>query len=178
MRANPGHETAVISVAAFNFIVHEPRGIMVLSRARSRSANFRSQRNIEVSLWWELKNSEVQKGDCRLISKGMPGRALDSSAARSIPSTPKAASTASMVPGSVVSSRLMPTVSSSMRRRLHPCSRAEEMISSALPGTSTEMVSKKVSLMTLKPASSRPVASIEASRLVRWAIRRRPAGPW
>ena len=60
MRANSGQVTAAICVVAFNFMVHEPSGIMVLSRARSRSASRRSQRSIEVSLWCDVKNPEVQ----------------------------------------------------------------------------------------------------------------------
>ena len=37
MFENSGHVIGIISVDAFNFIVQEPKGIIVLSRARSRS---------------------------------------------------------------------------------------------------------------------------------------------
>ena len=47
--ANSGQVIDSISVVAFNFIVHEPRGIMVRSRARSLSESVRIYRSIEVS---------------------------------------------------------------------------------------------------------------------------------
>ena len=37
MEANSGQEMASISAVAFSFMVHDPSGIMVRSRARSRS---------------------------------------------------------------------------------------------------------------------------------------------
>ena len=42
-------------MVAFNFIVQEPRGIMVRSNAKSRSARLRKYLNIAVSEWYELK---------------------------------------------------------------------------------------------------------------------------
>ncbi len=38
---NSGQVTGIISVVAFSFMVHEPRGIMERSSARSRSARRR-----------------------------------------------------------------------------------------------------------------------------------------
>ncbi len=41
MEANSGQEMASISAVAFSFMVQEPSGIMVRSRARSRSESLR-----------------------------------------------------------------------------------------------------------------------------------------
>ena len=55
MFARFGQVIGSISDAEFNFIVHEPSGIIDLSKATSLSLSERNQRSIAVSLWYLLK---------------------------------------------------------------------------------------------------------------------------
>ena len=55
MFARFGQVIGSISEAEFNFMVHEPSGIIDLSKATSLSLSERNHRSIAVSLWYLLK---------------------------------------------------------------------------------------------------------------------------
>ena len=70
--ANSGQVSASISVVALSFIVHDPSGIMVRSRAKSRSASVRKYRNIAVSLCNVLNIGCVRNSELRFNVSGIP----------------------------------------------------------------------------------------------------------
>ena len=78
----------------------------------------------------------------------------------------------------VVSSKLAPIVSASMRRRFTPSARAAARTSSARPGTRTATVSKKSSCTTSSPPSRTPAAKSFATSCTCVAIAVSPSGPW
>ena len=71
------------------------------------------------------------------------------------------------ISSSVVSSREMPTLSESMRRRFIPAARALSMTRSAALPALTESVSNHPALSTPHPAERSPAAIREVSPLIR-----------
>ena len=72
-----GHEIGNISAVAFNFIVHEPSGIMEVVSERSRDSSFLRYRSISVSVSCVLKigwvrNFELRIADCGMRIGGSP----------------------------------------------------------------------------------------------------------
>ena len=102
-----------ISTVALSFMVHEPSGIMVRSRARSLSESLRRYRSIAVSERCRENTGWVMKEEVRRRSSGRRSP-------RAVPSAvpPKTAAMAATCSGVVVSSQEMPRWSASTRRRL------------------------------------------------------------
>src|SRR5258705_12705560 len=70
MRLNSGHVIGSISDAAFNFIVHDPSGIIDVSSPMSFRSRRRTKRIISVSEWCVLKTGCVRNGDVRARFRG------------------------------------------------------------------------------------------------------------
>src|ERR1700744_5333368 len=83
-RENSGQVIDSISAAALSFIVHEPSGIMLRSKARSLSASARRYRIIDVSVRYRLNAGWVRNSDVRVAISAEAGSVAD---------TPKASTT-------------------------------------------------------------------------------------
>ena len=161
--ANSGQVTASISVTEFNFMVQDPSGIIVRSKARSLSAKFRKYRIMAVSLWFVLKTGWVRY---LLVRWNLAGIA---SPVASL--TPRIERTSLKSCSVVSSSKEMRSSVPLTFRKLIPFATALSWMASA-SSTITCTVSKTASSLLLIAAWSR-----EANPLTLSAISLRPAGP-
>ncbi len=164
--ANSGHVTGTISVVALSFIVQLPRGIMVRSSARSRSARRRSSRSMSVSdtrRW----NTSWCSGASRRRTAAIGDDAGDGAGA-----APNAVRTASTCASVVSSSHDAPTRVASTRRRLIPASSARCSTASAeaVSGSTAVTVSNQVlwASATRRPGARRRAEWRGRARARRW----------
>ena len=121
-----------ISVVAFNFMVQEPRGIMVLSKAKSRSANCRIYLVMAASERFMLNTGFCMNSEVRTNSAGMAFRLAGSNVCISVglTSMPNDKQTFCKTSEVVVSSSEIPMVFSSIFLKLipldKPCPRIDE----------------------------------------------------
>ncbi len=169
--ANSGQVIGSISVVALSFIVQEPSGIMLRSRAMSLSESERRYRSIAVSVRYRWKAGWVRYSEVRFSISTDD----EEPASVSTPAAANAASTPATSSSVVVSSQAIATWSSSTRRRSIPRSRAASTTAAALPGTCASTVSKKRWCTIAEPS---PSAICAARPWVRRAIAARPSGPW
>ena len=141
-----GHEIGNISAVAFNFIVHEPSGIIEVVSERSRDSSFFRYRSISVSVSCVLKMGWVRKSELRIADCGMRigGSAeivIGNESRTCVPR--KIDISSSMSRGVVVSSNEMQTAREPSARKLQPAFSACSKMT-ALDSTSTRIVSKKL----------------------------------
>ena len=70
MLPSSGHVTGIISVVAFNFMVHDPNEIIECTIDKSLFSNRLMYRNISCSAWYELNTGCAMKDEVLTSSAG------------------------------------------------------------------------------------------------------------